>query len=359
VWSATAHPVTSELGADRLAVYSDFPSRQCRCQRGETLHQPRYAAESTDSSLPPCFVPYQAAEQLSRPDVNLRDFRCFFGEDDDYGDNDDIRRRVSERVSECFTPPRSGGSPQRTIFLLADSHSKALAPGLMAAINGAATVVWIGVSFWCGYVSDTYIYADDGIIPELDADHPVIEDWRHQEICEAFTHAIDDALRDNLRACDIVALTHRSYASNGNGKLDRYKSDGVRGAQIEHYRHLQQLVASKDASLVLFGDVPELPKAGTRCSMNPSSCENSVDEVRMQLQVERAAYEELAREDNTFYYPLSDLFCNEETETCGAFVPGTSTLMAGDQDHLLSEASLYLWPFLCAFIFDAGLLGSD
>ena len=70
------------------------------------------------------------------------------------------------------------------------------------------------------------------------------------------------------------------------------------------------------------------------------------------------AYTQLVAEDHsnsTHYLKLSSLLCNGQT--CGAYVAGTTTLLAADQDHLTWEAALSIWPELCAFVADAGLLG--
>ena len=79
--------------------------------------------------------------------------------------------------------------------------------------------------------------------------------------------------------------------------------------------------------------------------------------VRNRLRFEHAAYEQLVREDtsnSTHYLQLNDLFCDG---ICGAYVSGTTTLVTSDRDHITWEAALFLWPYLCAFIADAGLLG--
>jgi len=227
----------------------------------------------------------------------------------------------------------------------------------MAAVNGAATVVRIAVSFWCGFVSNEYIFDDESV---YDGDHPVIESENEQMICKDINDYMDDALRDNVRACDLVILMHRSYAHDDKGKLDANKRATARAAQLERYRGLQQLVTSKNAKLLLLGDVPELGTDGYRCAASShlaATCEVTADQVRTNLQYERSAYEELAQVANTYYFPLSDLLCDDQTGKCGAYVPGTSTLVAKDRDHMLPETSLYLWPYICAFISDSGLLG--
>ena len=302
-----------------------------------------------------CFVAETVQQQLTRAQHHNGDHgRCFFVEDTLDRNPDHIRARVSE----CLTPPsRSGVHLQRTIFFLGDSHMYAAAPGLMAAVQGAANVVFLGSSFWCGIVSREYIFNDDATIGQ---GHGPIEFEDNQNACAAINKAVDQALRDNLRSCDLLVLAQRSYASTGNGKLDMRKSPEVQRTQLARYLGLSQLAAEKGASLLLLGDLRELPKAGSQCSLSAAlaaSCEISVDKVQEQLQVETRTYEELAHNSNIFYFPTGDLFCDHERGNCGAFVPGTSTIVTQDKDHITVEAALYLWPFLCAFMLDSGLLG--
>ena len=58
----------------------------------------------------------------------------------------------------------------------------------------------------------------------------------------------------------------------------------------------------------------------------------------------------------THFYSPHDLFCDGVAGHCGPYVPGTSALAIYDRHHLSDTGSLYLWPHLCAFLWDAGLL---
>ena len=180
------------------------------------------------------------------------------------------------------------------------------------------------------------------------------------DVCATTQSAIDAALQAHVRSCDFVVLSHRSFTSTGNGKLDGKKSRTVRESMVERYRQLHQLVMAKDARLLLLGDVQELPQRGSFCAASPplaSSCDVSLTITEARLMYERNAYEELvaAGEGKTFYLPLTRFFCDETSGKCGAYVPGTGTLAFHDQDHLMVEAALYLSPFLCDLLYEAGL----
>ena len=47
---------------------------------------------------------------------------------------------------------RAAAEPRRAVFMTGDSHAGALAKGLMVALDGAASVVWVATGGGCGYV---------------------------------------------------------------------------------------------------------------------------------------------------------------------------------------------------------------
>ena len=51
------------------------------------------------------------------------------------------------------------------------------------------------------------------------------------------------------------------------------------------------------------------------------------------------------------------LFCSGGF--CGPLIPGTQTMGYADNSHLTRAGSLYMWPFLCTFLRDTHLLGSN
>ena len=51
--------------------------------------------------------------------------------------------------------------------------------------------------------------------------------------------------------------------------------------------------------------------------------------------------------------------CTNGRARCDANVPGTTTLAYHDKDHLTSAGALYLWPYICAFFQEHGLLGFE
>jgi hypothetical protein len=131
---------------------------------------------------------------------------------------------------------------------------------------------------------------------------------------------------------------------------------------VAHLGRLQQLVEGSGASLLLFGDNHLLANRGSYCAARASlaaACDVSLATTRERLAVEHSVYERLVAEGNrTHYLAISELLCDTRRGVCGAYVPGTTTLAMADADHLTVEASLYLWPFLCAFIDTRGLLGT-
>ena len=280
-------------------------------------------------------------------------FPCFFGSDgfggegwEFYGgyiDDSDAR----SRVDTCLTPARPPNG-QRAVFILGDSHARAIAPAVQAAFDGLAQVSYVSFSFMCGYVSEEYIHGDASNIDGGE---------RMRHACSILNAQVDETLNSQLRGCDIVVLHQHSYRLN-DGKLQGPERKVA--SVVARYRHLQAMVRAKGAQLVLLGDTLQLPEEGWRCAANAAmarSCELTTGQAHAQLERERSVYTDLARDDpGTHYFALDELMCDAGSGTCGAFVPGTSTLAYSDKDHLTIAGALYLWPFICAFLTDNGLL---
>lgn len=210
-----------------------------------------------------------------------------------------------------------------------------LAPGMMLAFDGALEVVWASVGYACGWVRS---YIQDDIYV--------------RSSCAWWNHAVRKALEDQIKPNDIVAVCHkRTKLSLGN--------------QVEFLRDIQKFVTSRGAKLLLIGDVPQLPDRSLHCipsTFAPNRarhCEISSDTVAkddVSHARESAVYRELAREKSTFFFDTFPLLCDPNSHVCGAFVPGTSTLAFIDDDHLTSAGSFYLWPYLCSFLRENGLI---
>merc|ERR1712070_671112 len=241
-------------------------------------------------------------------------------------------------MSRCFTPARTQGPlPQRTLYMVGDSHTSAMAPGVMAAVEGALDMAWVASGSGCGFLSESNI----DVIFHLDGEEGR-QNMHKGQICVAFNQAILRALEEQLQPCDVVLIHQIS------GKMVL--------PQLEYLQQLQQMVIGKGASLVLLGDTVTMPRAGKYCINVPQVCE-----VRQKLQAarkEEQVYSQLAQVDGTYYLPLYDLMCAADG-TCGAFVPGTTTLAYWDYSHVTLAAALYVWPFICTFFRENGLLGDQ
>jgi hypothetical protein len=64
-------------------------------------------------------------------------------------------------------------------------------------------------------------------------------------------------------------------------------------------------------------------------------------------------------QEGTYYLPIHHLFCNgaAPNDKCGVLIPGTTTVAYLDNNHLNSAGTSYLWPFVCSFLKQNGLLG--
>ena len=103
---------------------------------------------------------------------------------------------LHSKVGACLTPQRGAGMPERAIFMIGDSHANSLSHGLAKAAEGALSMVWVGAGDGCGY-------------------HPAgvtaSTMTSHQENCKAYNDAVNDALRDQVRASDVVLVMNAGY----------------------------------------------------------------------------------------------------------------------------------------------------
>ena len=114
---------------------------------------------------------------------------------------------MHRRVTGCLRPVRDGSYPQRAIFLVGDSHAGSIAPALMAAFNGAVSLVWTAIGGGCGYVSDR------GMRSVFDA----IEEMHKYPLCSTYNEAVRPSLssspaRSPRAACAASPLSLRCVA---------------------------------------------------------------------------------------------------------------------------------------------------
>ena len=327
-----------------LSTYSTFSRRACECQNvSGMVHSPVGASVSSDVSLPPCFVERAVTDEplmhMSNIESALAAAPCFL----DLGgfvasscdDPDDCHwgeRQIDLLVQRCLTPARTGPRPQRTLFLVGDSHAASLAPGLMAAVDGAVDMVWAAAGSGCGVIPDTII---NSLFSPTSPDRN--RRFSH-DICVAWNLAVFRAFEQQVRPCDIVVY-HQER------KKLRI------GYQPPFLVRLQTLVTGLGASFVIIGDTVKLPQRGTYCipsAYRPdaaAACSQPLDRVNHPTQAdlndghvtlitEEEQYTTLAQSDGTYFFSIYNLMCDTTQQKCGAFVPGTSTLAYFDRQHL-------------------------
>ena len=366
------HPQYTGLDSSHaLSRYSNYTARRCRCEidtSHATSHPPPDGVDagSASISLPPCFIPASPSQlpMLSNWDGYVSQQSCFLTLERFFRMDDNTRHNdMAQMVRQCLTPSRSGSAPQRAIFMIGDSHTAQLSMSLLTAFDGAASVVWAASGFGCGFLSDA------SIVYQLQT--AVQDGQRRQaiEVCRIFNEEADAALMAHLQPCDTVVLHQHSFSPTDDGGHDgKLVHDGDVGheATLERIRNLQRMVTSRGANLVLVGDVAVLPMPAPYCARSAaalSHCQLSHASMLAQTSFERDFYMSLvARDNSTYYMPMGELFCDDSPAApagreCGVTVPGTTTVAYIDNNHLNSAGLAYLWPFLCSFFTQHGLLG--
>jgi len=169
--------------------------------------------------------------------------------------------------------------------------------------------------------------------------------------CAEFRRAVYKALKREIRSGDVVFLSFHVLEDTADTADIAYAT--------RLHKMLATLVASRNASLVVFRDTPFLETYGPDCMPSPlrptpEHCTTPLQELEKRDSRFLKAYETILAHSTRTYIFDHDVLCNGME--CGAFVPGTRVLACSDKNHLTEAASLYLSPFLCSFFGHHGLL---
>ena len=179
------------------------PLGRCACNPSSpTRHVPPGAVD--DPSLEACYTPMSPHDEpFFQGDVNAKIIsRAFFQQDECFflvvppNLRFTTLNELHSKVGACLTPQRGAGMPERAIFMIGDSHADSLSHGLARAAEGALSMVWVGAGDGCGY-------------------HPAgvtaSTMTSHHENCKAYNDAVNDALRGQVRASDVVLVMNAGY----------------------------------------------------------------------------------------------------------------------------------------------------
>lgn len=232
------------------------------------------------------------------------------------------------------------------MFLVGDSHATEYVMALRKVIEGSMTLVFMIRSGSNCFRSPS---GQDSVY------------------CERVKRSIWQSLRPG----DIVAMSYGTWrftpipeAAGRSGSLS-YVEKYISTLQGWH-----ELANSRNASLLVLGDQTPLRMPGVACAPDKISpgLRSSATLARSNLCGRSAHWSELYGKHlrnelrkleeiwprRAHFFDPRGLFCGKDT--CGAVVPGTRTLASGDEEHLTIEAAFYMWPFLCSFLQDRGLL---
>lgn len=213
---------------------------------------------------------------------------------------------------------------------------------VIAAFQGQVEVVWATVGYYCGFNSDEFSTKTQTCMIR-DATLEL-----HVRRCKKVNKVIWKALEENVKSGDIVAKVTAGY-------LYDLCPTGYDKAFMED---LVDFVNDRNATLLMLGDSPVIPKYGSQCSTPETAklCEQPRNQAMRKSRLERIAFftEFAPTHKNTYYFSANELFCNNTV--CGAYVPGTSALAYMDYDHWTSEGSLYVAPFLNCFLVSHNLI---
>lgn len=236
------------------------------------------------------------------------------------------------RVANCLTPDRGRDGKGRAMFVIGDSHATMLVTALREAIGNSYSLAF--------------------------TTRANSECFRPDTTYRLYCAAVQKAINKHLRSGDVLVITFATWRFSPY-KLDKFRTGSLQNVRdyVSVLKYWHSLVSVQNATMILLGDQTPLKKAGVSCvpTFTRNRCARTVGwsdfygrHFRKQINALEQAW------PNAHFFDPRSLFCTEQV--CGAMVPGTQTLAIGDQDHLTVEGSYYLWPFLCSFLHEKGLL---
>ena len=226
---------------------------------------------------------------------------------------------VRDRVNTCLTPARASAS-QKVAFLIGDSHAASIKPSIERAVQGEMILSWVAVTGnTCGYIYS----ATSGV-------------------CLDVRNRMRQRLEANVLAGDVVFVSHVGY---------KYYDAQSQQLQRDLLQDLyMNVLRPRGAKLVIMGDPPRLPMHAVRCLYNPSNCYASTTNIDQNQQLASLA----TNQAGILYLEIHGLFC--DSSNCYGQVPGTSTWAFFDNSHLTLAGGLYLWPYICSWLEQAGFM---
>eukprot|EP00966_Prymnesium_polylepis_P194128 4500380-Prymnesium_polylepis.1 len=216
-----------------------------------------------------CLTPHNTCLPVDAP-------RSYF---DEINKRDELQQAVKAQVAECLTPQRSGEEPQLAVFLIGDSHANSLSQGLMASLDGAASVAWAAMGAGCGWVGSRVRRA------EYQCEEEDCHDNHGAQACKGYVEGVRSTLSTQLQPCDVVVV-HMSRGKWGGTENDPWDDfDDTYAEQVALHVELQALVRSKGAKLVLVGDSIDLPEEPSYCipsAVAPNAgerCEQTIADI--------------------------------------------------------------------------------
>jgi len=259
------------------------------------------------------------------------------------------------------------GAPVRQpiVFAIGDSHVGNFVHALRLAVDGRARVV--SMSTVCGV-------APNALLNHLGNTHQQRRRFGDYATykntgrnCVQHRKDVLAYLPNVLRSGDVLAIINAPFKFED-------ASASVHTEYMDLMAALNLIAKEQAASLLLFGDAPHLETAPAADPSNvPLGCVVGFGYNQGNFHCEKdrdiaaAAYHRdyaqqmrsIALSDtNIFFFDPVHLFFDDTK--VNSMVPGTQTVVYRDGDHLLGDvAGLLLWPYLCSFLAQTGLLSGS
>jgi hypothetical protein len=270
-----------------------------------------------------------------------------------------LSRADAEAITKCLTPDRSSPDlPAPTLFLLGDSHSAGILPGLALAVRGRYQIRVFRTDI-VGVFPHRFNATGTGIAGE----------WK-QPAPDAPLHRFIDYYNQMLRTLKTVVMPGdlvvvMQQAGNwrpGIGAIARtsmgeiYDMDATAMELLERDL-LQDVVEPRGAKLVVLGDWPFFMSGGDgNLPIGAPHLQEAT--VYLQAEMQKSIEPMVANNPNVTYLSLMPLFCRPGTVlsndatllphgTCSWAIPGTNFNAYHNAQHISTAGAIYMWPYMC------------
>jgi len=261
------------------------------------------------------------------------------------GANGHDLEKDKRQAEQCLTPDYSVGMPQKTVWILGDSHAEELRLPLALATRGHFQV-------------RGYLATGIGWVPGWDASPARLQTSSEVHEWLDIFHFVFDTIASHIRPGDVIVLME----GNRGIHVEETPHDILSFVETSVKETLENIILataeSVNAKLFVMGDwdahLGESQKHPTETLANLVGRRDMVADIKTR------------HPDSIYFFDLYNLFCDSELPvgdapppTCQRYIPGSNLVaFPTESEHMNTAGALYIWPRICDIFEGLGTLSA-